>query len=176
MEIVDKEKVKLEIKNKIDKYIKIFPFYFYMNIIINLILITAVVASIVLIFIFSSSLCSDSGSEFLVIIIIVASVILRTTIKGFFKNIRVLYQIQAGDYEFGIQDHELDNMIEFIEDLPLSREEVARTEKALSFNKIIDVLEAAGIIVLERGHWNIDLIFKYEAEGMMEKYSKKTKK
>lgn len=176
MEIVNKEKVKLEIKNRIDKYIKIFPFYFYMNIIINLILIAALVASIVLIFILSSSIGPNGGLEFVVIIILIVLAILKNTIRGFLKNIRVLYQIQAGDYEFGIEDHELDNMIEFIEDLPLSREEVARTEKALSFNKIIDVLEAAGIIVLERGHWNIDLIFKYEAEGMMEKYSKKTNK
>lgn len=171
MEIADKEKVKLEIKNRIDKYIKIFPFYFYMNIIINLILIAVLAASIGLIFILSSSLSSDNGSEFLVVVIIVALVILKTTIKGFFKNIRVLYQIKAGDYDFGIRDHEMDNMIEFMEDLPMSREEVTRTEKALSFNKIIDVLEAVGIIVLERGYWNIDLIFKYEAEGMMEKYS-----
>lgn len=176
MEIANKEKIKLEIKNKIDKYIKIFPFYFYMNIIINLILIATIVTSTVLIAIVSSSLSSTNGFEFLLIAIIVASIILKTTIKGFFKNIRVLYQIQAGDYEFGIGDHELDNMIEFIEDLPLSQEEVTRMEKALSFNKIIDVLEAVGIIVLERGHWNIDLVFKYQIEALMEKSFEGTKK
>jgi len=67
-------------------------------------------------------------------------------------------------------------MIEFIEDLPLSREEVARMKKTLSFNKIIDVLEAVGIIVLERGYWNMDLEIKFKAEGILEKYLKGTKK
>ena len=176
MEIANKEKIKLEIKNRIDKYIKIFPFYFYTNIIINLILIATVVVSVVLIFILTDIIGPNGGLEFLVIIIIVASIILRTTIKGFFKNIRVLYQIQDGDYDFGIENHELDNMIEFIEYLPLSQEEVSRMEKALSFNKIIDVLDAVGIIVLEKGHWNMDLVFRYKVESLMEKHLQEAKK
>ena len=170
MEIFEKENLKLKIKKKIDDYVEDFPFHFYMNIIINL----SLVAIIAVLFSFAVLLLGNlgfvEGIQYLIITIVVLGAILKVTAKSFFKNIRVLHQIQEGDYAFGIEAHELDNMIEFVEDLPLKKDDVEKMRKTLSFDKIIDVLEAVGIIVLEHGKWNLELGLKYKAEGVMEKY------
>lgn len=170
MEIFEKENFKLEIKQKIDNYVRGFPFHFYFNIIINLVLLAIILVLSAFAVLFLDNLGFADGIQYLVIGIIVLSSILRVTAKSFFKNIRVLHQIQAGDYAFGIEDHELDNMIEFVEDLPLKKDEVEKMRKALSFDKIIDVLEAVGIIVSKDGKWDLELGLKYKAEGVMEKY------
>ena len=170
MEIFEKENLKLEIKKKIDDYVEEFSFHFYFNIIINLVLIAIIAVLFSFAVLLLGNLGFVDGIQYLIITIVVLGAILKVTAKSFFKNIRVLHQIQEGDYAFGIEAHELDNMIEFVEDLPLAKEEVEKMRKTLSFDKIIDVLEAVGIIVLEHGKWNLELGLKYKAEGVMEKY------
>ncbi|MEF3692168.1 MAG: hypothetical protein V3574_03910 [Candidatus Moraniibacteriota bacterium] len=172
MEIFEKQKLKLDIKRKIDDCVRAFPFHFYVNVIINLVLIGIILILLAFVVLMLVNLGFADGLEYLIITILVLGTILKVTGKSFLKNIRVLHQIQDGDYAFGIEDHELDNMIEFVEDLPLAKDEVERMRKTLSFDKIIDVLEAVEIIVLKDGKWDLELGLKYEAEGIMKKYLK----
>jgi hypothetical protein len=117
---------------------------------------------------FSIKMLIGEIAFYMTLFIVFSSIILKVTIKGFFRNIKILKSIQAGDYEFGIEDHEMDNAIEFIEDMPIKKEEIERMRVALSFNKLIDVLEYAHIIKCSEGLYDLDLVFKYRIEKIME--------
>jgi len=167
MEIKDKLLFKTEIKNKIDKFSKEFPIYFFINIIINVSLILMMLGAALFV-VFSIEMFDSGVHIYAILFIVFLSIILRVTMKGFFRNIKIVKSIQAGDYNFGIEDHEMDNAIEFIEDMPIKKDEVEKMRVALSFNKLIDVLKYARIIKCSRGLYDIDLVFKYRIEKMTE--------
>jgi hypothetical protein len=66
----------------------------------------------------------------------------------------------VGDYDLDVEDYELDNVIEFFEDLPMKKEELERVRVTLSFEKLINILELFGIIYCEGGVCDVDVIFK----------------
>lgn len=177
MEIIDKKTYKIEIKNKVDKYMKEFPFYFLFNILLNLITIASIV--IVAVFVALGLRFATEGSAYGLVLIAGLLAFLKIISKGFFKNINTLKSIREGNYDFEIEDYEMDNAIEFIEDLPIKKEDLERMRKSLSYDKIIDVLETVNIIICKNGLYDVDLIFKYrteqaiESENNMKNYSKK---
>jgi hypothetical protein len=172
MEIKDKQVFKIEVKKKIDKFVWEFPIYFYGNLIINLFLVVIILS---LSFFTLAILWLPRGGElsgYVIIAIVVAVFILRITLKGLFRNIRILKNIYAGDYDFEIEDYEMDNAVEFIEDFPVKKEDVERMRTSLSFNKIIDVLETASIIMCEEGVYSMDLFFKHSIENLIKEEDK----
>lgn len=178
MEIKNKEDFKAQLKAEIELNIKQFPFYLYGNIIINLIILVMIIAIAIFISgIFKISLETSIGSSMVSLVwygslfIIFMASILTFTIKDFFKNIHILRVIQAGHYDLGIEEYELDNTLEFIEQLPMTEEEVERMKKELSFGKLINVLDLFNIINCENGIYDIDLIFKYKTEETIDEKS-----
>ncbi|HOW60562.1 MAG TPA: hypothetical protein P5548_01430 [Candidatus Moranbacteria bacterium] len=167
MEIKNKLLFKTEVKKKIDRFIKEFPIYFFINIVINISLIVMILGSAFFVA-FSLEMLGTGIHAYIILFIAFLSLVFRITIKGFFRNIKILKSIQAGDYEFGIENHELDNAIEFIEDMPIKKDEVEKMRVALSFNKLIDVLEYARIIKCSKGLYDVDLVFKYRVEKVIE--------
>jgi len=166
MEIINKKIYKTEIKNKVDKYMREFPFYFLFNILLNLITLVSIV--IVAVFVALGFRFATEGSTYGLFLIAILLAFLRIISKGFFKNINTLKSIREGNYDFEIEDHEMDNAIEFIEDLPMKKEDLERMRKSLSYDKIIDVLETVNIITYKDGFYDVDLIFKYRTEQAME--------
>ena len=167
MEIKDKELLKIQIKNKIDKYIKEFPIFFYGNIIINLFLIIflAAVAVFSAISIKIDARITVYGAFFLAI----GMSILKITLKDFRRNFRIIKNIAEGHYDFEIEDYEMDNVVEFMEDLPKSRDDVSQLKVALSFDKILEILVASKIITFQKKFYDVDLKFKFNFEGMFKK-------
>jgi hypothetical protein len=168
MIIRDKDRFKMEVKKRIDKYVKDFPVYFYGNILINIIIVLAMIASLLI-----AAFCILYGIEgafYTILLFVGLSPALKTTFNGFLRNIKILRKIEAGDYEFGVEDHEMDNAAEFIEDLPMKKEEVERMRVALSYNKLIDVLETARIIESKKGVYDIGLVFKYEIGDIFDNF------
>lgn len=168
MIIKDKNRFKLEVRKKIDKYIKDFPVYFYGNIIFNIAIVLIMVASLLF-----AAFCiryNLEGSIYAIFLFIGLSPVLQITFKGFLRNIKTLRKIEAGDYEFGIEDHEMDNAVEFIEDLPINKEEVERMRASLSFNKLIDVLETTRVIECKKNIYDIGLAFKYGIGDMFDNF------
>jgi hypothetical protein len=168
MIIKDKERFKIEVKKKIDKYVKDFPAYFYGNIALSIIIVIVMIASLLF-----AAFCihySLNGSFYAIIFFAGLSPILRITLKDFMGNIKILKKIEAGDYDFEIEDHEMDMAVEFIEDLPKSKEEVERLRVALSFNKLIDVLETTKIIESKKETYDIGLVFKYHVGELIDNF------
>lgn len=161
MEIRNKTLFKKLIKNKIDKYIREFPLFFCGNIIINALLISA----LVIIVIISATL---SGFLFYgIFFLIVILGFLEVTIKNFLRNITILKNILENYHTFGnfkINDHEMDNVVELMEDLPKNKEEIDHLKLSLSFDKLIEILTAARIISYHKKTYEIDLKFKYKFE------------
>lgn len=168
MYIKDKHKFKIEIKNKINKYVREFPIYFYGNILINIIFIVIMVGCIF--FAGFSIRYNIEGAGYAVIAVVVLIPIIQVTLEGFFRNIKILRKIEAGDYDFGIENHEMDNTIEFIEDLPMKKEEIERLRISLSYNKLVDVLETAKIIECEGKTYDVNLVFKYKVGDLIENF------
>lgn len=160
MKIKDKEQLKIEIKGKITKFTKEFPFYFFVNIFINIFLLI-----IIFLIFFLFFLIARQAGEVIFLVFIVMG-IMTVTFKNFLRNIKILHGMYNGDYDFEIDDHEMDNAIEFLEDLPLNISEVNKLRISLSFNKIINVLESSGIITKKKGVWDVDLDFKYKAKSL----------
>jgi len=166
MEIKNKDLLKIHIKDKIEKYIKEFPIYFYGNIFINIILIVSIVFAAML---SAISLRVDATFTLYGVAFMVAAIsILKTTTKNFLRNVRIIKNIQEGNYKFGIEDYEMDNTIELIEDLPKSKQEIKDLKVSLSFDKLIEVLVAARIIKYYKGMYDLDLKFKYKYEIALE--------
>lgn len=176
MIIKDKQIFRVEIKNRIEKYVQEFPVYFYGNIFFNVILLLIILAvSIAIILVIIASSLYEiieviKSTYVLFLILVTVSAIFRITLKGFLKNIKILHRIQAFDYDFGVEDHEMDNAIEFIEDLPKDKDDVERMRVALSFNKIIDVLSTVKLIVFEKKLCILERKFKYDMENVLEEY------
>lgn len=166
MEIIDKKTYKTEIKKRVDKYMKEFPFYFLFNIFLNFILIFLIILSALFVVMGAKSGIGEAGYGFIAIVGLLS--VLGITSSGFFKNINTLKSIREGDYDFEIEDHEMDNAIEFIEDLPAKKEDVEKLRLSLSYDKIFDVLETVDIIVCKNGSYDINLRFKYQVEQIME--------
>jgi len=166
MEIKNKEIFKAEIVKKVNKYIKQFPFYFYGNIITNIILVAIIIIAVF--FVVASWQFSTAIFFYGPVSIAFVSSILRITVKDFLKNIKTLEKIKAGHYDFGVEDYELDNAVEFLEELPKPKEEVDQMKGELSFGKLVDVFEATNIISYENGLYNIDRIFRAQTEAVME--------
>jgi len=169
MEIKNKEAFKAELKRVIALRIKQFPYFFYGNILINIIIVAVIIAT--LFFVVASLITIKAPAIFVYGVALIAflSSILSITMRDFFKNIRILNAIRAGHYDLGVEDYELDNTLEFIEQLPMSKSEVERMKIELSFGKLINVLDVFGIINCEGEIYNIDLVFKYETEEAIEK-------
>ena len=159
MKIKNKEILKIELKKQIDEYIDRFPIYFYGSIFINLFFFAAI-SLIIISFLFQPVLILFVP---VIIIIIIPCVLFD---KRFFEkyNYDVYKKIRAGRYNFEINDHEMDNVVEFIAELPMKREEAERLRVALCFNRSLDSLEKFGIITFENGLCDIDLKFKYRIE------------
>ena len=171
MEIENKQIYKAEIRKKIEKYIKEFPTYFYGNIFVNLILILIVLVSLsfsVALMGIESDNAGELGGYGIVFAYFIIFFLLRITLRGFFQNVRILRRIQAGDYDFEIEDFEMDDVIEFIEGMPMKKEDLEQMRVALSFNKLIDVLETVDIIEIEKESYSVNLEFAYQVEKAIE--------
>lgn len=167
MEIKEKLIFKIGLKKEIDRYIKEFPIYFYGNILVN---ISLIILCLILLFFACVSMGFDlRASGYLIAVILFFGSIMRITFKGFLRNLNILHEIGKGKYTFGIEDHEMDMVVEFLEDLPMKKEDVEQMKVALSFDKLIDVLEAADIINYENGVYNMNIIFKYRTKGIFGK-------
>jgi len=168
MEIKNKEYFKAELKKEITKHVRQFPLFFYGNIVINFLILAVILATISFIIL---SLAMEPAVHLIVygaFLIVSLGSIFSITIRDFFKNIRILNALRENNYEAGIEEYELDNIVEFIEQLPMSKEEIEDMRKELSFDKIFDMLELFSIISCEKGIYDLDIVFKYEAEGELE--------
>lgn len=171
MEIKNKEIFRAELKAEIAKHIKEFPVFFFGNIVINVIVIAMIVATAsFLAFSLKIKMPSSAFGYGLIFIAFLLSV-LSIMGRDFFKNIRILKAIRAKNYELEVEDYELDNLVEFIEGLPMSREDVEQMKISLSFGKLIDILDLFEIIYCEKGVYNLDLAFKYRVEEISDGYA-----
>lgn len=183
MEIKDKQLFRIEMRNKIDKFVKDFPVHFYGNAIINSVLVFGIFCVLAVYFMsirYSQGFIFAPVSQELLVygifIIISISAVLRVTIKSFLRNLDILRDMHSGKYAFGIGDHEMDNAIEFIEELPMKKDEVDRLRTSLSFDKLINVLEATRIISCENNEYVMDIVFRYKMINILndESHLKKT--
>jgi ABC-type multidrug transport system fused ATPase/permease subunit len=158
MEIKNKEFLKAQLKAKVALNIKQFPFYFYFNIFINIVVAVLIVATMFFIGFVPPILIQG------MMVIVFLLVIFHITVRDLFKNIRILNTIRAGHYDLDIEDYELDNTLEFIEQLPMSKEEAERMKEELSFSKLINLLDLFGIICCKDGMYDLDLIVRNEME------------
>jgi hypothetical protein len=173
MEIENKDILKQEIKNNVDKYIKQFPIYFFGNILINVILIVSIAAIAAMgISSFFMPIRNGYGDAFVIglVILVFLLAFLRIMLKGFLSNLRILGRIKAGDYIFAVEDYEMDNAVELIAMLPMEKEDIDKTRVALSYNKIIDVFETVGIIERKNTVLEINIVFKYQVDKAMGKF------
>lgn len=161
MIITDKEILKRAIQEKIDRYVREFPIYFFGNIFFLLFFVSILIFLGVMISIYVAG-GMFGAIYFLFIGILVISYPLKMFFAGFIKTVKILHNIRKGEYVFGVETHEMDNAIEFIEDLPMSVEDVDRLKKSLSFGKIIEVLEVTRIITAHKGVYSLDIHFKYK--------------
>lgn len=162
MEIKDKQLFKIEVKNKIDKFVKEFPVHFYGNMLINLVFVLLI---LVIGFFLTISIKIRSGGEFFaygLVLMVAIMAALRITFNSFLRNLDILRDMQTGKYVFGIENHEMDNAVEFIEELPMKKEEVDKLRTSLSFDKLINVLEATRIISCENNEYVMDIVFRYK--------------
>jgi hypothetical protein len=166
MEVKDNIIFKAEVIRKINRYINQFPIFFYGNIIVNIILL--IIIGTVLFFVIIGAWLNPVLVYYGFVIVSFVSVILHITMNNFWKNYEILKDITAGRYNADVEDYELDNAIEFLEELPKSKEEVDQMRVALSFRKLIDFFEAADIITCENGVYDIDIIFRAQVEAAME--------
>jgi hypothetical protein len=157
MQIKDKALFKKMINDQVNKYIEEFPTYFYGNIFINVFLLVCLIASIIF-SVIPGFLYAGIFSMFVVINI------LRVTFKNFRRNMRILGNIDEGQYDFGLEDYEMDDIVEFMEDLPKSKEEINRLKVSLSFNKLIDILVVTKILYYYKKTYDINLKFKFAYE------------
>lgn len=169
MEIRSKELYKSEIKNKIEKYKKEFPVYFFGNLFVNLFLIGLVCVSFSISLLLIKAIMGTGvdmgGSGYGIVFgFFISVVVLPITLKGLFKNIQILNRIRKGDYSFGAENYELDNVVEFLGSLPKTKKEIDEMRVELSFNKLIDVLEAVKIIRYDGGEYKIDRVFDNDME------------
>lgn len=162
MEVENKELLRVELRKKIDKYIKEFPIYFYSNIFLNLIIISLIIiTSIVTIALY------EAGFLFFgALTIITLLSVCRITLRGFLRNLKIIKNMNKGSYDFDIKSHEMDNAIEFIEDLPMAKVDVDKLRVALSFNKLIDVLDTVRIIRCGKEEYSLDVTFDCD-EGIL---------
>lgn len=170
MVIKDKNILKEGIKKEIDLFVKYFSIHFLGNILL-------IVAFLVVVPLLGGSLSITFGlkinaleAHFFIgslIGLIIILPIVKILIDSFLRNIKILNNIRKGDYNFGIESHEMDNMIEFIEDLPIKIEDVNRLKKSLSFGKIVEVLEATRIITPQKGVYYLDIYFKYKFDDII---------
>lgn len=173
--INDKEAFKKEIISKIEKYKKDFPVYFFGNLFINVSLILLMVAIFIVIAMFFPIMkFGENGAEFYgelfavgIISFIIISSILKITTKGLLKNIKIIRKIREGRYDFKIENYEMDNLVEFIEDLPMKKEDVARLKTSLSFEELIEVSEAVSIISHKKGYYVVDISFRNEMRDIL---------
>lgn len=171
MQIKNKALFELELKAKVAHYVKHFPAYFWGNILINIVLVIGLVVFSSFVAMGMSSGQGDEGGQVAVggiMAVIFIFSILRITARGFWKNLEIIREIRAGDYELGIEHHELDNAIEFIEDLPLNVAEVEQMRVSLSFGKLIHVLETSGVICFRDGMCDLDLVFRRDVGHVLE--------
>jgi hypothetical protein len=161
--MIDRKTIlKNEIRKKVERYIKEFPIYFYGNIIINILLIAS--AAIATLFASLSWRVDFRITWFGILFIAVIFGIIRVTFKGFLRNVHILKTIREGHYDFEIEDYEMDNAVEFVEDLPKQKEDVEQMKLALSFGKLIDILRAARVITCRNGVYEMDIVFRYDFE------------
>lgn len=163
MEIRNKEAFKVELRKEIDKHMKEFPVFFYGNIIINIVLIAIIVAAGSFIALTLEMREPDILTYGLFFIGFILS-ILSVTMRSFFKNVRILSAIRAIHHDFDVDNYELDNLVGFIEQLPMKREEVERMKISLSYGKLINILDLFNIISCEKGIYDMDIIFEFQTE------------
>jgi hypothetical protein len=169
MEIENKEEFKIEIKNEIEEYMNQFPTFFYGNILINCLLLAVIISSVIFIAVsFRFLLPYEAyGLVFLVSV----SGVFSITIRNFFRNLRTIHMMRA--YDFEIQSYEMDNAVEFFEKLPLKKEEVDRMKIELSYGKLIEIFDLAGIISMADGFYDLSIKFKVKKEAEKEEEEEK---
>lgn len=170
MEIKNKEAAREYLKAKVQKNIEQFLFYFYGNIIINIIILAVIVLTVGMCVL---SLMTLSTIPELLAYGIMSSIflsgILSITFRNFLKNIRILNALRADHYDLYVKDYEWDHLFGFIEQLPMSKEEVERAKASLSFGKLIDILDLFRIINCENDIYDLDIAFRYKIEEADEK-------
>jgi hypothetical protein len=168
MEIKNKEAFKAKLRAEIAKHIKEFPVYFYGNIIINILIVVLIIAAATTVALGLMALGENTSEDIAAIpiygfaFISLLMWIFSITIKGFLKNVRILKAIRVGHYELKVEEYELDNTLQFIEKLPMSKEDVERIKVSLSFGKLVDVLDLFGIICCKESVYDMDIISRYE--------------
>jgi hypothetical protein len=173
MEVKNKEALKQEIQDRVDVYVKEFPIYFAGSIIINLMLFFILLACAVYTVI-SIDLSLISGRPVGVEGIYYGfggMILIMPVIKYTWHNLRRCFRglklMSKGKYDFEIEDYELDHAAEFIEQLPMKKEELEKMKVELSFGKIIDILEVIGIISCRRGIYDVKIVFDCEVDELM---------
>lgn len=161
MEIKSKQILKIELEKQINEYVERFPIYFYGN--------TFAVALCLVTFVFLISfsifgLQAEIEVLFELPLLIIVAIIQVIFSKRFWMDFNIFKKIRAGRYNFEIEDHEMDNVVEFITDLPMKRDEAERLRVALSFDESLESLEKFGIIVFEDGLCDVSLKFKFRIE------------
>jgi hypothetical protein len=163
MEIKNKEKFKLILREEIMQYIKQFPVYFWMNILINLIIIAVFILTAVAIF-FSISVYQSGFVYYGLIFMAVLLKMLHTTFRNFLKNLHILGELKEKQYGNEIEEYELDNIVEFVEQLPMKKEEVEKMKIELSYGKLINILDLIGIITYENDMCYLDVRLQEKVE------------
>jgi hypothetical protein len=173
MEVKNNEALKQEIKNRVAVYVKEFPIYFAGNIIVNLILALLFLAGaiyisgIVQLNIISKGPVGIEGIYYGLAFMIFIMPISRYTLRNLRRSLQALKLMAEGKYEFEIEDYELDHAAEFIEKLPMKKEDVEKMKVALSFGKIIDIMEVIEIISCWKGIYDVRIVFDCKVDEMM---------
>jgi len=151
---------KADLKVTIEKRIHQFPFYFYFNIIINIFLVLLLIgAAAFVVMDFSSGLgYGVYGLLFMVFLMGVFPI----TLRGFFRNVHIFHALRTGNYKIEIEDYEMDHAVDFIEHLPKSKEEVEEIKIALTFGRIIEMLELLDIVYCENNVYKLDPLIQLQ--------------
>ena len=163
MEIKNKEAFKAALRHLVEKNIRQFPFYFWFNIVINLVLIFGFVVLV-------SVVIASKGElvEGIIPLAMFLYLIAYITLGSFFKNVEILQELRRIHYGLDVKPYEWDHVFHFIADLPMETEEVERMKASLSFGKLINLLDLFGIIVFEEGRCILDRVSGRDIERLME--------
>jgi hypothetical protein len=163
MEIKNKEKFKLILKEEILQYTRQFPVYFWLNILINLLIFLVLIAT-ALVIALSVSVYPSSFAFYGLVFMAALLKILHITFGNFLKNLRILGALKEKHYGYEIEEYELDNIAEFIEQLPMKKEEVEKMKIELSYGKLIEILDLIGIITFDNGMYYLDVKLQEKIE------------
>ena len=163
MEIKNKEIFKAALRELVEKHIRQFPFYFAANIVINLFLAAGFA-------ILAGMLVYSSGGliSYAIPVAMFLYMIAYVTVGSLIKNLNILHELRSDGWGVDVKDYEWDHLAHFVLDLPMKLEDVRRMKIALSFGKLIGLLDLFGIIRVEGGMCVLDRIYQHDIEKTME--------